>query len=108
MKDGRIVLTLLFLLLNGACDQQPSQQTKADRRLVGGLRAKAQRGDAKAQFGFGVAFANGDFGLAKDDVESVKWYRKAAEQDYAPAQHNLGLCYRDGRGVTKDEQEAVK
>ena len=29
----------------------------------------------------------------KDDAEAVKWYRLAAEQDYANAQFNLGNMY---------------
>jgi hypothetical protein len=41
-------------------------------------------------------------------VEAAKWFRKAAEQNYAPAQSNLGCCYDNGRGVTKDAVEAVK
>jgi TPR repeat protein len=47
-------------------------------------------------------------GVAKDYVEAVKWWRKAAEQNYALAQYNLGLCYENGQGVAKDEVEAVK
>jgi TPR repeat protein len=38
----------------------------------------------------------------------VKWYRKAAEQNYAPAQFNLGYCYANGQGVGKNKVEAVK
>jgi uncharacterized protein len=38
----------------------------------------------------------------------VKWYRKAAEQNYAEAQCNLGFCYAKGEGVAKDYVEAVK
>jgi TPR repeat protein len=38
----------------------------------------------------------------------VKWYRKAAEQGLADAQHALGVCYANGLGVAKDEAEAVK
>jgi len=34
----------------------------------------------------------------KGYVEAVKWYRKAAEQNYAEAQSNLGLCYEKGQG----------
>jgi serine protease Do len=41
-------------------------------------------------------------------VEAVKWYRKAAEQNYAPAQFMLGLCYAQGRGVAKDYVESYK
>ena len=44
----------------------------------------------------------------KDYEEAVKWYRKAAEQGHAAAQYNLGVCYRNGIGISTDESEAVK
>ena len=47
-------------------------------------------------------------GVAKDDVEAVKWYRKAAEQGLADGQFFLGWMYEEGRGVAEDEVEAVK
>jgi hypothetical protein len=47
-------------------------------------------------------------GVAKDQVEAVKWLRKAAEQNDAEAQYNLGVCYAHGEGVAKDLVEAVK
>ena len=37
-----------------------------------------------------------------------EWYRKAAEQGDANAQHNLGVMYRNGKGVAQDDGEAVK
>jgi hypothetical protein len=46
--------------------------------------------------------------VPKDAVEGVKWLRKAAEQNLALAQHNLGFCYFQGQGVAKDAAEAVK
>jgi hypothetical protein len=44
--------------------------------------------------------------VTKDEVEAVKWYRKAAEQGDAQAQHFLGLAYELGEGVAKDDIEA--
>jgi S1-C subfamily serine protease len=41
-------------------------------------------------------------------VEAVKWYHKAAEQNFAPAQYDLFFCYANGQGVAKDYVEAVK
>jgi TPR repeat protein len=38
----------------------------------------------------------------------VKWYRKGAEQGNAMAQHNLGNSYDQGKGVAKDQMEAMK
>jgi TPR repeat protein len=80
---------------------------KVDRQTLAQLRAKAEKGDAVAQFNLGVCYDNGQ-GVAKDKVETVKWYRKAAEQNCALAQSDLGVCYGKGRGVAKDEVEAVK
>jgi TPR repeat protein len=46
--------------------------------------------------------------VPKDDVEAVKWFRKAAEQGNAIAQCDLGLCYFKGDGVPRDRVEALK
>jgi TPR repeat protein len=46
--------------------------------------------------------------VAQDQAEAVKWYRKAAEQNLAEAQYNLGVCFYEGEGVAKDQVEAVK
>jgi len=47
-------------------------------------------------------------GVAKDDVEAVKWFRKAAEQNDVKGQFNLGAYYANGRGVAEDHIEAYK
>ena len=66
-------------------------------------RAESCRGSIQ----FGRLLLQGE-GVAKDQVEAVKWYRKAAEQNYAEAQYNLGVCYYNGEGVAKDWVEAYK
>ena len=38
----------------------------------------------------------------------MKWWRKAAEQGYAEAQHNLGVCYVKGEGVGQDYGQAYR
>ena len=47
-------------------------------------------------------------GVARDDPEAVRWYRRAAEQGYATGQFNLGFMYENGRGVRRDRVEAVR
>ena len=34
------------------------------------------------------------------------WFRKAAEQDYALAQFDLGRCYHEGNGVERSDKTA--
>jgi uncharacterized protein len=43
-------------------------------------------------------YANGR-GVQKDYAEALKWYRLAADQGLASAQHNLGFMYANGWGV---------
>jgi TPR repeat protein len=42
-----------------------------------------------------------------DDNEAVKWFRRAAEQQYASAQNQLGMMYEKGRGVPQDFVKAA-
>ena len=87
--------------------QLAAQQIKADQKPIGKVKAKAEAGDAESQVELGIRYADGK-GVTKDQVEAVKWFRKATEQNYARAQYNLGLSYLDGEGVTKNQVEAVK
>ena len=43
-----------------------------------------------------------------EDAVKVERYRKAAEQGNARAQCNLGFCYKNGQGVERSYEEAVK
>jgi TPR repeat protein len=70
------------------------------------LRARADAGEPVAQCSLGVLYTSGQ-GVPKDLAEAVKWFRKAAEQNFDIAQCNLGLAYAKGEGVAKDPVEAV-
>src|ERR1035437_575363 len=96
------------LLRMSAASQSPDQQSEADRKLLADVRAKAQKGDAQSQYELGRAFDQGGLGVAKDEVEAAKWYRKAAQQGQAQAQYSLGVCYDNGLGLAEDEVEAAK
>ncbi len=56
-------------------------------------------------FSFLCGFGGGDQ-RAGTDRKALQWYRKAAEQGYATAQHNLGVMYGKGLGVPQDEAQA--
>ena len=91
---------------NNQTDVKPWTPPEVETEL-NETEVRAEHGDAKAQFDLGCAYFWGD-GLAKDDVEAVKWWRKAAEQGHAEAQYDLGYCYAAGYGVTNDTHEAIK
>ena len=63
--------------------------------------------DPEAQNMLGDMYKSGN-GIEENLTEAIKWYRKAAEQDYAAAQFNLGIMYHDGNGVEQDYVEAMR
>jgi TPR repeat protein len=61
----------------------------------------AESGDSDAQFLLGAAYASS--GDETDYAEAAQWYVKAAEQNHALAQFNLGIMYSKGQGVDRDK-----
>ena len=76
---------LIPLLLLTACTHTPEKGDPSE------LMQTALRHDAAGQY-----------------EEATEWYRKAAEQGVPEAQNNLGVMYKDGQGVDRDDAEAVR
>jgi|GEM_PF-3098886 len=102
--SGLVVAAVLLLSI---ASPAVSYEQNGENKYITELRAKAETGDAKAQYELGNAYFVG-VGIVKNYGESVKWFRKAAEQGNAKAESSLGTMYFQGLGVTKDSAEAVK
>ena len=70
------------------------------------LQAKADQGDADAQFGLGLHYSSAG-GDALDFAQAARWYRKAADQDHVLAQFNLGMMFARGQGMSPDDATAA-
>jgi len=44
--------------------------------------------------------------VKQDDATALAWYRKAAEQGFAPAENALAYMHATGRGTTRDVKVA--
>ena len=78
MKTTPLAWFLWLLLLVTGASQLPAKPTEADRNLLlTELRAKAEHGDATAQFNLGICYHNGQ-GVTKDYVEAYKWLSLAS------------------------------
>jgi len=72
------------------------------------IRAKAENGDLDAQNVLGNVYTNALLGVKQDFAEALRWYKRAADKAFAPAQFNLGLAYELGRGTAADDRQAFK
>ncbi len=69
------------------------------------LTAKAQSGDAAAQFDLAKRYANGD-GVEQSQEEAFSWFKKSAEQGNASAMYQLATLYSLGDAVSQDSAMA--
>jgi TPR repeat protein len=115
----RLILILTAVVISalaGIANDQP--QAKNNERYswppgdstlssteVEDLHESAERGDLKAQVKLGRYY------FSSNGIESFQWFKKATEKagenpfDTAEAQIGLGWCYKEGKGVEKNEAE---
>ena len=82
-------------------------ETDVTQLYIVGLRDLAEAGNAEAQNELGLRDEGGR-GVAQDNEEAARWYRRAAEQGNPHGQHNLGFMHQTGRGVMHDYEKAVR
>ena len=75
--------------------------TPEEVKMFEGIKAKAEKGDARSQVVLGLLYSIGQ-GVPQDIDQAVSWYRKSAETGDSYAQYCLGDYY-----ATRDAAEAV-
>ena len=63
--------------------------------------------DPAAQTAMGNRFRSGAGGRP-DYARAMRWYQKAADQGFPPAENNLGVMYEKGLGLPKNDIAAAK
>ena len=74
---------------------------------VAALAARAEQGEAAAQWQLGICYREGN-GVARDEREAFDLFSKAAAQDHAEAQVDLGYFYEQGIAVKTDYALAME
>lgn len=71
----------------------PAQPAVATKDLpLSDLKAKAEQGDAEAQYYLGKRYEKGD-GVGQSTKSALLWWKKSSEKGFAKAQVELGLCF---------------
>ncbi len=72
-------------------------------RALATARESAEAGDVVAQFSLGALLYYG----TSDTARAIAWLRRAAAQQYAPAEFQMGQLYDFGFGVGQHDGEAL-
>ncbi|MDR1053884.1 MAG: hypothetical protein LBL39_06875 [Planctomycetaceae bacterium] len=105
-KDNPDALCWLSICYAGGLNVCPIDKTKISN--LNQRAAKfANNGSVAAQFCQGICYFCG-YGVKLNHEEAVKWFRKSAEQNFAPAQERLAMCLLLGDGVKEDKVDAIR
>jgi hypothetical protein len=74
------------------------------------IESSAYAGNARSQTMLGSMYLYGRelYHVDEDVIKSTYWYNEAAKQGFAEAYNNLGMAYREGRGVNKNIKKAIE
>ena len=95
-------LSIIFILHGASCNFYQSPEKKEFTRQ----EKLAIKGNPDAQNWIGNRYANGDYGVEKNQTQALFWTQKAADQGVPDAQYTMGVFYGNGSGVTQDYKNA--
>ena len=78
------------------------------QRAASGIRSLADAGNLAALKLLGDLYLDGKGGVSQDYARAMETYLAAAEQDYAPAEAQLGYMYQNALGVEADYAAAME
>src|SRR5262245_33350389 len=78
---------------------QPAQQDPEVDRALSAVRTRAMAGDVVAQFSLGSMLYYG----TEDTAQAVTWFRRAAAQEFAAAEFQMGQLFEFGFGVQQSD-----
>jgi TPR repeat protein len=88
----------VFALVVAVAAQAPAPTQGDD---LPSICQQAAAGNAQAEFALGNRYFRG-VDVAQDYAQALFWYRKSADQGFAPAQNQLGSMYQHKWGVPFD------
>ena len=69
-------------------------------------KIEVERGNKAFYFYYGEFFYAGLYGCEEDPKKALYWFKKAAQNNEAQAQYDIGMIYLDGNGVSKNHNIA--
>lgn len=72
------------------------------------IRISAEAGYVRAQHDMGLLYGRGEYGVGKDSLTAITWYKKAAAQNESESMYNIGVILLNGDGVPTNRSEACR
>jgi TPR repeat protein len=103
MRMFRLAVLIAFLTFTSATSAVGVAVDRDVDLAMSAVRVSAAGGDVVAQYSLGALLYYG----GTDTRQAIEWIRKAAAQQYAPAEFQMGQLYDFGFGVEQNLQDAL-
>lgn len=103
----KLITTLFFtfnLLFLSSCSDASQKTVNANEETLN----ISQNENTDYQYNLGMDYLYGENGKERNDKKAMYWFKKAADLGDASAQNNLAILYAEGKGVSKNENEAER
>ena len=93
-------------LLDISEDDSMTSYTLLEKVTRNYYKIEVERGNKAFYFYYGEFFYAGLYGCEEDPKKALYWFKKAAQNNEAQAQYDIGMIYLDGNGVSKNHNIA--
>lgn len=101
-----IISTAVFLHLPAKANNT-NTQTINPTTFVAQTKIAAEQGNPIAEYNLGRMYYFGNYNTSIEYKPAIYWFKKSAEQGYAPSELLLGMMYESGLGTTKDYEKSI-
>jgi TPR repeat protein len=116
LKKLKFVIAVVFAFLATEAKAEFPKQAPINEQQLSVLKEKAAHGDVSSEISLAVIYYKPEtsqsvitaVNTSKDDVQSLKYFKQAAESGSAVAQTNVGFFYDRGKGVKRDYKVAMQ
>ena len=90
----------------GLCPFCRTPAPTTDEEMIEQYKKRVEVDDAEAIYNLGCCHVDIDYGLAQNVDKALELWHKAGILGYADAYYSIGVAYRNGNGVGRDEKKA--
>ncbi len=104
---NKTFLSLFFAFCVTLSSYSYAEEDVYSSKSLDEIKTLVNNNDMKAQFSLGYRHQQGLDGFKHSYKNAIKWYTKAANQGYAPAQYNLALIYQNAGEISYGSGEEI-
>ena len=101
LAQARLGAKLIFKEIDYEVPKKNSKREEEIKEALDWLKKSSKNGSSDGMFVLGIVLANGEpWGIKENNEEALKWFQRASDKGYTPAQIQMAYLMHDGIAET--------